>query len=268
MLKAPPYKIKYKYIVVPFYLIYAVSILFGCATEKKKHDSVVSKSTTTNNDSRSTSKKSTNYVQRTLQPFTNEVSTALQCGGKDLGNQVKYFAALHTGIAYNVKDRSTQCSGIFQRVLQSVRDYCPDAIKRTPPPSAVDSRSQGKWYYDHNALTLINDPIASADLIRPGMVMFYGRKKQAFYKKFSPEILWSPREGIRHVGVVVDVERDAYGILQSYSLFHGRRPGIESGISKGDNYMHRRVSKENAPAFGNGPDAWVAVAPIVLQEKP
>ena len=115
-------------------------------------------------------------------------------------------------------------------------------------------------------MTLIKDPLAQAELIRPGVVMFYGKKSQEYYNSHPVEMLWNDTLGIRHVGVVVDVERNETGEIQSYSLFHGRYTGTPSGISNADNYMHRRVAKSDAPSFGNGSDPWVGVAAIVLQE--
>jgi len=188
------------------------------------------------------------------------------CGGKHLAPMMMALAKEHTGVPYLSNDRTTQCSGIFQRVLNSVRRDCPEAVGKTPPANQVDSRGQGKWYYKKKALTLIKDPIAQAELIRPGAVMFYGKLSQDFYNTNPVEKLWDKETGIRHVGVVVDVERNEDGEIESYSLFHGRTSGTTSGISNADNYMHRREAKSNAPSFGNGPDPWVGVAAMVLQE--
>ena len=199
-------------------------------------------------------------------PVVEAGQNPVLCGGQELATRMMALAREHTGVLYSSTDRTTQCSGIFQRVLGSVRRDCPEAEGKTPPVNQIDSRGQGKWYYEKNALTLIKDPIAQAELIRPGAVMFYGKLSQEYYNTNPVEKLWERETGIRHVGVVVEVERNEAGDIESYSLFHGRTPGTTSGISNADNYMHRRVAKENAPSFGNGPDPWVGVAPMVLQE--
>ena len=62
-----------------------------------------------------------------------------------------------------------------------------------------------------------------------------------------------PLERIFHIGVVYGVRRDAVGQVESYRLFHGRRPGKVASITN----WHRRTSE---PPFGNGNEELVAIA--------
>jgi hypothetical protein len=269
-------KLKGQRMLFPFLSILMIISVVACGTDDKNTDSPPITTEETNVDEAAYD-ASIDTDTITAETSTEENETMdvqpvaagqdpVKCGGNELAGQMKGFADMHSGVPYDLSDPSTQCSGIFQRFLGSIREACPEAVANTPPSSNIDSREQGKWYYDKGALTVIKDPIASAELIRPGVVMFYGKLKQEFYNSNPIEKFWTREEGIRHVGVVVDVERDeATGEIQSYSLFHGRRPGLASGISNADNYMHRREAKANAPSFGNGPDPWIGVAAVVLQ---
>ena len=63
------------------------------------------------------------------------------------------------------------------------------------------------------------------------------------------------------MGVVTEVKKNEEGLISSYSLFHGQRPGK---LASTTNY-HQRAYKNrpNYPPYGNGTEQWVAVAPLM-----
>ncbi len=278
MIKFPLLKVINQSRLFPFLVLLMILNLAACAIEDKKDPPDTTKTTKTDEPSPSetTAVVNTNTADTdatnggtdtTETPTVAAGQNPVLCEGKKLAAQLLGITKQHSDIPYDTSDPSTQCSGIFQRVLGSIRAICPDAATKTPPENMRDSRGQAKWYYEKNALTLIKDPLAQAELIRPGVVMFYGKLDQDFYNSNPVEKLWTPAEGIRHVGIVVDVKRDEEtGEIQSYSLFHGRHKDEPSGITNAeDDYMHRREGK-GVPAFGNGSDPWVGVAAVVLQD--
>ena len=100
-----------------------------------------------------------------------------------------------------------------------VKKRCPD--HNYPPIETYrDSRDLARWYHEQGELFLIDDALQHTDLIRPGMVLFYGRGGKA-YKNFTVNDLVTTRAGIDHVGVVVSVVRDDDGEVVNYKLFHG-----------------------------------------------
>lgn len=152
----------------------------------------------------------------------------------------------------------SDCSGIFHRVLDSMKTRCPEGSY----PSKIyrDSRSLAKWYHEQNNLRLVVDAEEMANLIQPGAVLFYGgREDKHSAEEINIAHLTSPG-GINHVGIVTSIEKNASGELQNYHLFHGLRPGKYAKIT---NYHHRRPSRKKYPPFGNGTEALVAIAPVV-----
>ena len=108
---------------------------------------------------------------------------------------------------------------------------------------------------------------AYRDMIKPGMVMFYGRsqiKKKDSYKQRD-------MNPINHIGVVVGVERDAGDIVR-YHLFHGLYTGKPSKITgpEGDvstmnherDYSTRTGKSRNYPSLGFADQHWIGIAPI------
>lgn len=144
------------------------------------------------------------------------------------------------------------CSGIFHQVLQHVKSACPD--HRYPAPSeARSSRALARWYHDHGNFTTIEDAVAQRNLIRPGMVMFYGRSG----KKYSDIDINVLSREVEHVGIVTEVEKNAAGNVVDYVLFHGRQPGVHAQRSFSHPIEPRRAG---LPPFGNWNQQWVAVA--------
>lgn len=158
-------------------------------------------------------------------------------------------------LMYNVQP-FTDCSGIFHRVLDSINRRCPDHA--FPNPNAYrSSRGVGKWYSEKGNFIQITDPENEWAYIKPGAVMFYA-SGSIDPKAIQKEALFK-QGGIRHVGVVVAVEKDPDGVVSSYTLFHGRTTGKVAAMT---NYHDREPSRNNYPPYGNGGDHWVGVAPI------
>ncbi len=166
-------------------------------------------------------------------------------------------------ILYGVGPLS-DCSGILHRVLMGVQKRCPE---HEYPSLALcrDSRELARWYHEQGELILIKDAVAQSDLIRPGMVLFFGRTGVR-YKNASVKTLLSSRHGIYHVGVVVRVYKDRKGKVARYELFHGhgRRGRTKASVTK---WHKRRPTRASYPPLGNGRQQLVAVARIVPLKK-
>ncbi|MGB5684881.1 MAG: hypothetical protein WBM35_03650 [Candidatus Electrothrix sp.] len=154
----------------------------------------------------------------------------------------------------------SDCSGIFHRVLQGVKRRCPDHAYPSPQQYR-DSRELARWYQKQGELILIRNPLERPDLMRPGMVFFFGRSGVT-YKKITLKGLLARRDGIHHVGVVTRVHKDASGKVISYELFHGhgRRGKTVASITR----WHKRTpTRAGYPPFGNGREQLVAAARLI-----
>jgi hypothetical protein len=140
-----------------------------------------------------------------------------------------------------------------------VKQRCP-GYKYPSPLLYRDSRGIARWYHEQGKLIIIKNAVAQSDLIRPGMVLFFGRTGVK-YKNPSIKTLLSPRYGIYHVGVVVRVYRDRRGKVTRYELFHGhgRRGRTKASVTK----WHKRwPTRASNPPLGNGRQQLVAAAQI------
>lgn len=145
------------------------------------------------------------------------------------------------------------CSGMYHRMLESIRGYCPDIVgpsRRERSSSAIAS-----WYAKKGRLSVIDDPIRQDSLIRPGIVMFYGRQKKRYRSMTVKKALIE----ISHIGIVTAVDRDHRGNVIRYGLFHGRSRGKPAATTW---YHKRRPSRKCDPPLGNGTQQWIACAPI------
>ncbi|MCI5133351.1 MAG: hypothetical protein D3904_18020, partial [Candidatus Electrothrix sp. EH2] len=151
-------------------------------------------------------------------------------------------------------------SGIFHRVLKGIKKWCPDYAY--PAPQLYrDSRDIARWYHERGELIRINNALAQSDLIRPGMVLFFGRNG-VMYKNASVRTLFSPQRGIHHVGVVVRVHKDKAGKITGYELFHGhgRRGKTKASVTQ---WHKRKPTRAGYPPLGNGSQQLLAAAWIV-----
>ena len=187
----------------------------------------------------------------------------IDCDGQiiDLAGPVADIAAAieDSSFLYAVKPL-TDCSGIFHRLLRRMQKRCPD--QAYPPIETYrDTRDLARWYHEQGKLILVQDALASADLIKPGAVLFYGQR-DSIYTNFTAEELFQRGTGINHMGVVVRVHKDDAGQVTSYELFHGHgRPGKTPASTT--NYHRRVPTRPSYPPLGNGTEQWVAFATLV-----
>jgi hypothetical protein len=156
----------------------------------------------------------------------------------------------------------SDCSGMFHRLLEEMKEAFP-AYQYPTVTEARSSRALAQWYYDRDALHLIEDAAQSGHLIQPGAVMFFGQIGKK-YAKPTIEQLVIPGVGIQHIGTVVEVEYDETGQVTSYTMFHARGKGKIA--SKTKHYL-QRPSNPTLPAYGNWRQQWVAVAYIDTAEE-
>ena len=184
---------------------------------------------------------------------------SINCGGGEINLAVPVNLVAtrleSQNLAYNDKP-FTDCSGIFHRVLDSLKRRCP-THDFPSPQTHRDSRSLGRWYHEKGQLVQITDPLKQDSYIKPGAVIFYA-KPSVDPLTVDAETLFK-QGGIRHVGVVTEVEKDASGTIVGYTLFHGRYYGKSAAKT---NYHKRDTGRANYPPFGNGKDHMIAVAPI------
>ncbi|MFK7810599.1 MAG: hypothetical protein AB8F74_22520 [Saprospiraceae bacterium] len=163
----------------------------------------------------------------------------------------------NSGLKYRSSD-TTDCSGIFHRVLFELKAFCSDA--KLPPFSARSSRNLARWYHDHGTFNIIRNAAQSGDLITEGAVVFYGHGRGKSYDFSTMKItdLTNGNSGINHVAIVTKVNREN-GKLVSYELFHGRNKRKKSGITTA--YLaHPRKAK--LPAYGHYDAPLLAVAQL------
>jgi hypothetical protein len=148
------------------------------------------------------------------------------------------------------------CSGIFHRVVQSLKARCPE-VELPAMQTARSSRAIARWYAERGEFVAIVDPLQQADLIKPGAVMFYGGRNCC---RQNLDVERALRE-IKHIGVVVSVERkkDERGEIVRYELFHGRSRGKVAAITK---HHHRKPYRPSLPPFGNGDQPWIGFARV------
>ena len=169
------------------------------------------------------------------------------------------------------------CSGIYHKIkdlLQRKMKVLGDKSKYTYPTFTEDrnTRQIANWYYRHNNLYIVKDPLADRNKIRPGSVMFFARTEEKFN---SPDIATltnadvfqhdkaAGKGKIYHVGTVTKVEKDEQGNVVRYTLMHGRNSKYTasrtSGIYDGPGGYGTAFAKF---PFGNWNQQWVAVAQI------
>ncbi|MCI5128342.1 MAG: hypothetical protein D3907_07535 [Candidatus Electrothrix sp. AUS3] len=203
---------------------------------------------------------------RTLTPLSvveipkSTVSGSAQCWLGDITDPLREVVTkLEKKSLLYATEPLTDCSGIFHRVVQGLKDQCP--AKEFPTVAKNrDSRALALWYHEHGKLQLINNAVDSSDLLRPGAILFFG--KNGFkYRDFSVAELLTPQKGIAHLGVVVDVHKNKAGQVEHYELFHGhgRKGKTTASVT---NWHKRTPTRTSYPPFGNGQQQWVAVASL------
>jgi hypothetical protein len=197
-----------------------------------------------------------------------EAPTSADLCGKpdfDLMANIDQSVVELSGTPYS-RELKNDCSGMFHQVLDGVRKECPKSNMPTID-NARSSRSIAVWYDKNGGLEIIRDPANQGDLIQPGAVMFYGHGKLADsynYETMNIETLAKQGTGINHVSIVTEVTRDENGVLQSYTMFHGRNVGKNAGET-----TSRRVytNHPELPVYGNWAEPWLAVANVMAPPK-
>lgn len=186
----------------------------------------------------------------------------------DLSLQLTLFAEQmeRDSLWYDNKNpqRLQDCSGIFHRVAQFVNDKC-DSYDYPKPKKARDSRSLANWYHQKNNLVIVDDPMEQRELIRPGVVMFFGKSGKQYQNLTAEQVLANrPNHIIQHIGVVTEVERDkTTGEIIGYTMLHGRRPGVTAQRS---HYHQIKPPRLGYPILGNWNQQWVAMAYIATEK--
>ncbi|MEM7369499.1 MAG: hypothetical protein AAF587_12930 [Bacteroidota bacterium] len=159
----------------------------------------------------------------------------------------------------------TDCSGIFFRMVNFAASKCENYVYPDPGKTR-DSRSLARWYYDNNNLNLVQDPLKSRNMIRPGSVMFFGRSGERYQEVTIDKIAGtsSVRGVISHIGVVTEVKRDDEGNVIGYVMMHGRRKGK---IAERSHYHQIAPPRLGYPVLGNWNQQWVAVANIMTPKN-
>lgn len=192
------------------------------------------------------------------QPEIASAEYSTQCWLEDITNPLHQVVTTleKKSLLYATKPL-TDCSGIFHRVVQGLKDQCP--AKEFPTVEQHrDSRAIARWYHEQGKLQLIEDAVESTALLQPGAVLFFG-KNGSEYQELSVDELLTPQKGIAHLGVVVKVHKNASGQVMHYELFHGHGRKGKTPASVTD--WHKRTPTRNGyPPFGNGRQQWVAVA--------
>ncbi len=119
-----------------------------------------------------------------------------------------------TGIPYSMQNK-TDCSGIFYKSLEQFKSAnCP----KSTIPKITQYRSSDDFAFYLSKQNRLHTTLSVGydDWLRIGTVLFYGYSKKR----------------VNHVALVTAVNKNAQGIIESYSIFHGRKPGIASSVSK------------------------------------
>lgn len=158
-------------------------------------------------------------------------------------------------------DLLQDCSGIYFRMAQFAASQCGD-YEFPDPKQTRDSRSLARWYHNKGNLAIVQDPMASRNLIRPGSVMFFGRSGERYSNLTIERIAGTPQKRgvITHIGVVTEVTYDDVGKVTGYVMMHGRRPGK---AAKRSHYHKVEPPKIGYPVLGNWQQQWVAIANIM-----
>ena len=154
----------------------------------------------------------------------------------------------------------SDCSGMLHRLIQQMTAALP-AFVYPEVTEARSTRALAQWYYDRNALHIIEAAANSGHLIKPGAIMFFGQIGKK-YRQPSIEQLTTYGQGIMHIGTVIEVEKDEQGQVTAYTMFHARGRGKPASHTR--HYL-QRPNNSSLPAFGNWRQQWIAVAYIDTQ---
>lgn len=156
--------------------------------------------------------------------------------------------------------RFQDCSGIFHQIAKKVSGWCP-SYRYPDPKIARDSRSLAGWYHQNNNLVIVEDPMESRKLIRPGSVMFFGGSGKKFQNMTIEQLSAPAPKGIvEHIGVVTEVSKDDNGEVIGYVMMHGRRPGVTAQRS---HYHKVQPPRFGYPILGNWEQQWIGISNVM-----
>ncbi len=171
----------------------------------------------------------------------------------DLNLYASKIEALKLMYSHELKQ---DCSGIFYRLVDEFAKKKCNTYDYPVQNAAGPAFMIAKWYSDHKNFNIVNDPMVSRNLIKPGAVMFYGAPGAKFNNATADRLC--VRGGIFHVGVVTAVTKDASGNVTQYTLFHGRSTGKTAGRTSYHNV--RGPSNLGDPILGVGTEEWVGIS--------
>lgn len=171
-------------------------------------------------------------------------------------------------------DNFLDCSGIFTRVIRQVKEkMSPCATFIFPGTAQRSSRSFAEWYAKKGNIIMIQgNPKEYGKDIKPGAVLFYGRRNKQ-YRKVTVNTLATE---VNHVGVVTAVEKDATsGKVTNYFLFHGHGRPIRfdehgrqiPGTGTPADITNYHTWKSDHLAYANYDEQLLAIAPSILTKK-
>ena len=245
---------------------------FGCSqvSQRKLVSTETAKSTSTEEPEKSTEviatqPKTSSNDEPGEEPKTNDVAEASENTSFNLMDNILQSVDRLKGTPYS-RELKNDCSGIFHQVLDGMRDQAPNAIFPTIK-NARTSRAIAAWYAKKGHFSIVRDPASQGDLIKPGMVMFYGHGDSTShynYRTMTIDTLKARKIGINHVAIVLEIHRDKNNVLQSYTIFHGRNVGKNAGVTISQKTYQNHPE---LPAYGNWLEPWLAIAEIVTEKK-
>lgn len=192
----------------------------------------------------------------------NGLPTESMCfsGEKELEEDLNLYASKIEALELMYSHELMQdCSGIFYRLVKEfAKQKCNSYAYPEPDVAGRPAYMIAKWYHDHKNFVMVNDPMASRNLIKPGAVMFYG-KPGAKYNNVTIDQL-ATRGGVFHIGVVTSVTRDTEGNVTQYTLFHGRSTGKIASRTSYHNV--RGPANLGQPVLGVGSEEWVGIGSL------
>ena len=224
----------------------------------------------------SSEKEGTDQMEQAVDT-TGTMASATACGEDEALHTklISVSTSLEAMKLPYVASKGQDCSGIYHKIKDSIQQWLPEDCAENYVFPEYDqirsSRQIADWYHEQGNLTLVEDPMAVRNQIKPGSVMFYSKPGQK-YSNLTIEKLtaksqnYSSSGAIMHIGTVVDVEKDENGNVIQYTLMHGRNEKYPA--SRTD--FHKEVQSKNnpnLPAFGNWSQQWVAIADIATPKS-
>ena len=233
----------FRHIVVTLYLFVLLGLCYACHPRQQTYQ------------------KPTQSRIETTNPATGKINS-MDCSSNrgDLVAMIRHYADSVTALNLKYDQASANdCSGTFIRLNQYLDAICPNPYF----PSFAKARSTRdliQYYYKQGSLKLINKPLSASEYIKPGAIMFYAKRGMGGQLKITADKLQSY---VNHVGVVYETTVNKQtGVVEKYSLFHGRNP--KRGIGITTYHSRQPYSNQNKPyPYGNGQEQWIAVAPIL-----